>query len=96
MSRDAHFHRNERKLQILRILLSSGPLTLPQIAVRARIYPIRAGYTRLASMVKWQLLRRNRRSGVFIYSLTSKGRARIDWLEQRRSGQLQSAAPRAL
>lgn len=76
------FGRNERKRQVLGILERAGPLTMPELAVRARIYPIAAGYARLRSMVRWGLLRRTRRRGLFVYSLTEKGRERLRWLER--------------
>lgn len=76
---------NQRKIAVLRLLANNGPLTPPEIAARLRIYPVRAVYSYMQHLAKWQLVTRGRRwrRGRMLYQLTQKGSDRLAWLEGR-------------
>jgi len=81
MARRTWAEYNERKLQILRLFASRGPMGPQEVAVQVGLYPTRAMYTRLIRLARWGLLHRSWRSGRLVYSLSPKGQARIAWLE---------------
>lgn len=75
---------NELKVRALAIFERSGSLSPSEWAVRARFYPIRASYSYLMRLHRFGLLRRGRGAGGRIaYSLSARGRRRLEWLKMR-------------
>lgn len=75
---------NELKARALAIFEKSGSLNPPVWAVRARFYPIRASYSYLIRLHRFGLLRRSRDArGRVAYSLSARGRRRLEWLRLR-------------
>jgi hypothetical protein len=76
---------NARKAQTLAIFERRGRLSPSNWAVLARFYPIRASYSYLVRLHRFGLLRRARDArGRVVYSLSARGRRRLDWLQGRR------------
>jgi len=78
-------HYNELKRAVLRIL-STGPmnsLSLVEELARHRVEPLEVHAVRMALVryYKQGLLRRERRSGMFIYTISERGLRRLEWLE---------------
>lgn len=72
---------NVLKLRALEIFNSFGPLNPPAWAALANFNPKRAAYTYLLRLHRFGLLIRSRdKSGLLIYSLSDRGRERLDWL----------------
>jgi len=74
---------NLLKLHTLHIFDEYGPLSPPAWAVLAGFYPIRAAYSYLNRLRRYQLLARSRPRGLLMYRLTAKGAARLAWLQQQ-------------
>lgn len=75
---------NEKKRKVLGVLARNGPMTPPEIAVRARIYPVKAMYSYMRRLARYNLVSRGRkfRRGRMLYWLTEKGQARYEWLKK--------------
>lgn len=75
---------NELKVRALAIFESRGRLSPSEWAVRARFFPIRASYSYLVRLYRFGLLRRSRDArGRIAYSLSARGRRRLNWLRKR-------------
>jgi hypothetical protein len=81
MARRTWAEYNQRKLEILRLFASEGPLSPEDVTVWLGLYPTRATYSRLLKLHRMGLLHRARREGRLVYSLSPSGAARIRWLE---------------
>lgn len=74
---------NKLKLRSLAIFEQNGALNPPVWAVHARFYPFRSAFTYLLRLHRFGLLRRGRDTrGRITYSLSARGRQRLDWLRQ--------------
>ena len=72
--------RNERKIQILNILLyATRPYTGEEIAESCLIL-LNCAYNRLLSYLKQGLVKREKENGVFVYTITKKGIKRLEYL----------------
>lgn len=81
---------NEKKRKVLGVLARNGPMTPPEIAVRARIYPVKSMYSYMRRLARYDLVSRGRkfRRGRMLYWLTQKGIARLEWLRKSASPRL--------
>jgi len=76
---------NELKAKGLAIFEKNGRLNPSDWAVRAGFHPIRASYSYLVRLHRFGLLRRGRDGrGRISYSLSARGRRRLNWLRTRR------------
>jgi len=72
---------NQRKLQSLAIFERHGPLNPPVWAARAAFYPFRSAFSYLLRLHRFGLLCRSRDArGRLLYSLSARGRKRLNWL----------------
>ena len=72
---------NSLKIRALQIFKSYGSLNPPAWAALARFYPVRASYSYLLRLHRFGLLNRSRdKSGLLLYSLSDRGRERLEWL----------------
>jgi hypothetical protein len=75
---------NARKAQALAIFERRGRLNPSDWAILARFYPIRSSYSYLVRLHRFGLLRRSRDArGRVAYSLSTRGRRRLAWLQAR-------------
>lgn len=74
-------HSNFLKKRALKLFEVYGPLNPPAWAALAKFFPARASYTYLLRLHRFGLLNRNRNhSGLLVYSLSDRGRERLEWL----------------
>jgi len=72
---------NSLKKRTLGIFSVYGSLNPPAWAKLANFFPIRASYTYLLRLHRFGLLNRTRdHSGLLLYSLSDRGRERLNWL----------------
>src|SRR5579883_3510948 len=72
---------NSLKKRGLQIFTLYGSLNPPAWAALAKFFPVRASYTYLLRLHRFGLLNRTRdKSGLLLYSLSDRGRARLEWL----------------
>jgi len=73
--------KNGLRIRTLKLFADHGWLTPRTFARLAGFSPLRASYSYLLRLRKFGLLKRARDSrGFLIYSLTDRGRERLDWL----------------
>ncbi len=72
---------NSLKKRGLQIFTLYGSLNPPAWAALAKFFPVRASYSYLLRLHRFGLLNRTRdKSGLLLYSLSDRGRARLEWL----------------
>jgi len=72
---------NSLKKRTLEIFSVYGSLNPPAWAKLANFFPVRAAYTYLLRLHRFGLLNRTRdHSGLLLYSLSDRGRERLNWL----------------
>src|SRR5579872_7481797 len=75
------FPFNSLKFRALEIFKSYGSLSPSAWAVLAKFVPVRASYSYLLRLHRFGLLNRTRdQSGLLLYSLSDRGRKRLQWL----------------
>lgn len=77
---------NFLKRRALEIFKTYGSLNPPTWAALANFIPVRASYSYLLRLHRFGLLNRTRdHSGLLLYSLSDRGRERLQWLTILRS-----------
>jgi hypothetical protein len=71
---------NSLKRDTLEIFRVYGPLNPPAWARLAKFSPIRASYSYLLRLHRFGLLNRTSNPSGLVYSLSDRGRARLEWL----------------
>ena len=75
---------NEMKLRALTTFEGRGWLSVPAWAVLAGYYPLRAAYTYMKRLWRWELVDRQLdRRGLLLYRLSERGQARLEWLREK-------------
>jgi len=74
--------RNERKRRILSALEGRGWMTAGMIAALAQM-PRKAVYKPLNRYRRWGLVCRREQGGLWLYALSERGQARLDWLSSK-------------
>lgn len=76
-----HKH-NLLKRRTLEIFTSYGALSPPAFSLLLDFRPARASYTYLLRLHLFGLLNRTSLNGLLIYTLSERGRSRLDWLSK--------------
>jgi len=73
---------NFLKYRALEIFARYGALNPPAWASLANIWPVRSAYTYLLRLYRYGLLNREHdHSGFLVYTISTRGRERLDWLQ---------------
>lgn len=76
------FRANFLKCRALEIFSRYGALNPPAWAVLAKMQPVRSAYTYLLRLHRFGLLNRGRdHQGFLVYSISTRGRERLRWLQ---------------
>jgi hypothetical protein len=85
---------NFLKCRALEIFARYGALNPPAWAILANIWPVRSAYTYLLRLHGYGLLNRERdHRGFLIYTISTRGRERLDWLQSQRHPQSSQTSP---
>ena len=97
-TREVHFRTptfNNLKFRTLEIFQKYGSLNPPAWAALANFFPVRASYTYLLRLHRFGLLNRSRdKCGLLLYSLSDRGRARLNWLSVPRGPKASQPEPK--
>lgn len=75
---------NSLKARALATFENRGWLSPPAWAVLVKFYPVRASYTYLKRLHRWQLVERMLdRRGLLLYRLSPRGAKRLEWLRRQ-------------
>ena len=86
--------RNSLKRRALEIFRTYGPLNPPAWATLAKMYPIRSSYSYLLRLHRFGLLNRERDSqGLLMYTISQRGRDRLNWLSNPKPSAIIPSGP---
>ena len=75
---------NQMRLRALATFEGRGWLSVSAWAVLASYYPLRAAYTYIKRLWRWEFVDRQLdRRGLLLYRISERGQARLEWLREK-------------